>query len=151
MPPNEPYTRVDWLRLVFLLPAIIFSNLCFLVYLSAGMGSAPGQDPIQLLILLLPTPFCILYIGVLCESRFELQIASFLALFFWLSYIVLWLFSLSNPSSPRSRNEALFLGAAILLTAVCALCAHLGQRIRHFLLNRSSKSQRLSILPSNDS
>lgn len=151
MTPNEPHAIVDWVRLLIIPPAIIISNLCFCFYVGAGMGSSPNQHPIQLLIFLLPTPFCMLLIGVFCKSRLELIVASLLALFLWLSVTLLALPSLTMSYSPADRSYALSFGSHILLIGLCALCALLGQRLRRFLWPRSSNNNSLTVLRINNS
>jgi hypothetical protein len=132
---------MDWVRLFFLLPAIIVSHVCFFAYGMVILDSARDQDPFRLFTFLLPIPLCITYIGVLCKSRVELLLASLLAMSHWLLLILYWLISFKWTDSPHDRLRALFYGAHILLIGGCAVGALLGQQIRRFLLTRLSNSQ----------
>lgn len=131
---------MDWVRMLFTLPAILYSNHCFALYLGAGMGSSPGQT-MQLLILLWPIPFCIAYIGLLCKSYRELLFASLLALSVWLILLCKGLFSFIMAYSIGQSRHTKFYVAHILLIGCCAACALLGQQIRRFLLIHLSGSQ----------
>lgn len=140
MPPKKLDQLQDWDRALLILRAIIVSNFCFPVFLLAAAFASRGQQLIQQAIFLLPIFFCILYIGVFSKSRLELWIASSLALFRWVRFDLVMLISFFVPFKAISSHQALFLGINVFGTALCALFAHLGQRIRRKVLTPINNS-----------
>jgi hypothetical protein len=137
----------DWHRALLILPAIIVSNLCLLVCYTGAAFAARVHDLLELLIFFLPIPICLLYIGIFCQCRLELCIASSLALFLWLCFDLVILISFFVHFKTISSDQALFHGIILFGPALCAPCAYLGQRIRRKILTRSNNSQAVERQP----
>jgi hypothetical protein len=131
----------DWHRALLILPAIIVSNFCFFIFFLSLAFTSRGQPIIQLFLFLLPIPFCIVYVSVLCQCRVELCIAGSLALFLWLYFDLVMLISFFVHFTTVTSYDALGLFIAFVGTALCALCAYLGQKIRRKILTRINNSQ----------